>query len=290
MHPDLYQDVTDRIVAAIEAGTPPWVKPWSVSDQRPRNATTNRHYRGVNSVLLGIEADSKGYADSRWLTFRQAIELGARIRGGERGTTVVFYKLTKLPEQSADKQEIQYRTVPLLRSFTVFNIAQVEGIPESMATPAEQPAWDAHGEAETLLYTSGAEIYYGGSEAYYQRTNDVIHLPNRSAFADRGAYYSTALHELVHWTGNQKRCNRNLGGRFGDAAYAVEELVAELGSAFLCAHCRLDGTLQHPGYLRAWLEVLKADKRAIFTASAKAQAGADYILQAQQPAQSEEAA
>ncbi len=284
---DLYQEATDKIVAAIEAGTPPWVKPWSVSDFRPRNAKTNRPYRGVNSVLLSLEADARGYADPRWLTFRQAIEIGARIRGGERGTTVVFYKLTKLPEQSADRTEIQYRTVPLLRSFTVFNVAQVDGLPESMVKPPEPVAWDSHAEAEALLYASGAEMHHGGDSAYYQRAKDQIHLPPKSSFSDSGAYYTTALHELMHWTGAPIRCNRELKGRFGDNAYAVEELVAELGSAFLCAHCRIDGRLQHAAYLHAWLKVLKADKRAIFTASAKAQAGADFVLRTQQPVEAD---
>jgi len=157
---DLYQDVTDRIVAAIEAGTRPWVKPWSISDFRPRNAATQRPYRGVNRVLLGLEADAKGYADSRWLTFRQATELGARVRGGEHGTTVVFYKLTELPKQSADRTAIQYRKVPLLRSFTVFNVAQIDGLPESMTKQPEPAAWDAHVEADALLYSFGAEMLH----------------------------------------------------------------------------------------------------------------------------------
>ena len=287
MHHDLYQEVTDRIVAAIEAGTPPWVKPWSVSDQRPRNATTNRAYRGVNYVLLGLEADAKGYPDSRWLTFRQAAELGAHVRGDQRGTTVVFYKLTELPEQSADRTAIQMRTVPLLRSFTVFNVAQIDGLPATLTKPPEPAAWNAHAEADSLLLTSGAEIHHGSEQAYYNRGTDVVHLPPRSSFAEHGAYYATALHELVHWTGHASRCNRDLKSRFGDAAYAVEELVAELGSAFLCSHCRIDGRLQHAAYMHAWLQVLKGDRRAIFTASAKAQAAADYVLR---PAQAEKVA
>lgn len=284
---DLYQEVTDRIVASIEAGTPPWVKPWSVSDQRPRNAATQRHYRGVNNVLLGLEADIKGYADSRWLTFRQATELGARVRGGEHGTTIVFYKLTAIQEDSADRMAIQTRMVPLLRSFTVFNVAQVDGLPEALTKKPEPTTWDAHAEAEALLYSTGVEIHHGSSQAYYERAKDVIHLPPRSSFAERGDYYATALHELVHSTGHEKRCGRDLSNRFGDSAYAMEELVAEIGSAFLCEHCRIDGSLQHSAYLHAWLQVLKTDKRAIFTASAKAQAAADFVLQ---PAQSEEVA
>ncbi len=278
MNNDLYLEVTQRIITALEAGTPPWVKPWSVSDQRPRNATTARTYRGVNSLLLGLEADAKGYPDSRWLTFRQAAELGARVRGGEHGTKIVFYKLTEIEDDSADHP----RMVPLLRSFTVFNVAQIDGMPEDMTKPPEPAAWDADAEAEALLYASGVEIHHGAAQAYYHRSNDVVHLPARSAFADPGAYYATALHELIHWSGHASRCNRDLKGRFGDGAYAVEELIAELGSAFLCAHCRIDGRLQHAAYMHAWLQVLKGDKRAIFTASAKAQAAADYVLQTTQ--------
>ena len=223
-----------------------------------------------------------------WLTFRQATELGARVRGGEHGTTVVFYKLTELPEQSADRTAIQYRTVPLLRSFTVFNVAQIDGLPEAMTKPPEPAVWDAHVEAEALLYASGAEIHHGGDQAYYQRAKDIVHLPPRSSFAAAGDYYATALHELVHWTGHEKRCNRNLTGRFGDDAYAMEELVAEMGSAYLCAHCRLDGSCSMlriftPG---SSFEIRQA---GIFTASAKAQAGADYATHSQ-PVQAEEAA
>lgn len=280
---DLYQMVTDKIVAAVEAGTPPWVKPWSVSDQRPRNATTQRPYRGVNSVLLGLEADSKGYSDSRWLTFRQALDLGARVRGGEHGTTVVFYKLREVDAQSADAGE--RKVIPFLRSFTVFNVAQIDGL--ELIAPSKPVAWNAQAQAEALLRGSGATIRHGGSYAYYDRTRDHIQLPDRPAFAQSGDYYATALHEACHWTGHPTRCNRELKGRFGDAAYAMEELIAEMGSAYLCAHCRIDGRLQHAAYVHGWLPVIRNDKRAIFTASAKAQAAADFLLQ---PAQAEEVA
>jgi antirestriction protein ArdC len=271
---DFYQDVTNRIVAAIEAGTPPWVKPWSVSDQRPKNAATGRLYRGVNYVLLALEADAKGYAESRWLTYRQAAALNAQVRGGESGTGIVFYKLHEVDDA---KTEGEKKVVPLLRTFTVFNVAQIDGLP-APTEPPKPVAWDAHLEAELVLSSSGAEIHHGGEHAYYHRGQDVIHLPPCRSFAERGAYYSTALHELVHWAGHTKRCNRDLSGRFGNDSYAMEELVAELGSAFLCAHCRIDGRLQHSAYLHSWLQVLKSDKRAIFTASAKAQQAADLLL------------
>ena len=276
---DLYQTITDRIVAAVEAGTPPWIKPWSVSDQRPRNAATQRPYRGINTLLLGLEAELRGYASNRWLTFRQATELKAHVRKGETGTTVVFYKLHEPPEaKPEDTATGEKRVIPLLRAFTVFNLAQIEGLPPE---PERHVTWDSHAEAEVLLAKSGATIRHAGNHAYYDRARDLIQLPARSAFPDQGAFYATALHELVHWTGHEKRCNRDLRGRFGDSAYAMEELVAEMGSAFLCAHSRIDGRLQYSAYVYGWLPVLKSDKRAIFVASSKAQAAADWVLNAE---------
>lgn len=289
---DLYQEVSDRIVDAIEAGTPPWVRPWSeTADARPANATTRRPYRGINSLLLGLEALVKGYPLNRWLTYRQAVQAGAHVKQGEHGVAVVFYRLREVPEASPDAaQPIETRVVPLLRAFTVFNVAQVHNLPAAMLAPPPPPAWDAHAEAERLLTVSGAAVHHGGEHAYYDRGRDAIHLPPRSAFADRGEYYATALHELTHWTGHATRCNRDLAGRFGDSAYAMEELIAEMGSAFLCAHCRIDGRLQHAAYVRGWLPVLRHDKRAVFTAATKAQAAADYVLGQVHPTEAEEVA
>lgn len=274
MHHDHYQEITDRIVAAIEAGSPPWIRPWSVSDQRPKNAATGRLYRGINTVLLGLEAQAQGYASSAWLTYRQAAALNAQVRGGEHGTSIVFYKLHEVDDAKAEGEK---RVIPLLRTFTVFNVAQIDGLP-APAEPLKLRAWGPHLEAELVLSSSGAQIHHGGEQAYYNRSKDVIHIPPRHSFAERGAYYTTALHELTHWTGHQSRCNRDLSGRFGNDSYAMEELIAEMGSAFLCAHCRIDGKLQHAAYMHSWLQVLKADKRAIFTASAKAQQAADLLL------------
>jgi antirestriction protein ArdC len=263
------------------------VKPWSASsDSLPMNASTRRPYRGINCLLLTLEAMISGYARSRWLTFRQAVALGAHVRQGERGCTVVFYKLREVPEARPEVGGSEKRIVPFLRAFTVFNVSQIDGLPAN-ATPAPITAsWDPDAEAEALVTACGADVRHGSSEAYYNRRMDAIYVPDRTAFHRGGDYYATLLHELVHWTGHSERCNRDLCGRFGDAGYAMEELVAELGSAFLCAHCHIDGRLQHAEYVASWLEVLKQDKRAIFTASTKAQTAADFLLQ---PTRTEEA-
>lgn len=282
---DIYQSVTDRIISALEAGTAPWVRPWStLGDVRPRNGLTGHVYRGINTWVLSSQAQALGYASPRWLTFRQAVTLGGRVRRGEHGTRVVYFRMTELPDRaapvpSASSNGVSTRVVPLLRTFTAFNLAQIEGLPASMvdAVP-EPPAWIPETEAERLITASGAQIRHGGDRAYYQPSLDHIQLPLPKAFADAGSYYGTALHELTHWTGHPSRCARSLTGRFGDAAYAMEELIAEMGAAYLCAHCGIDGQLQHPAYLARWLRVLRADKRAIFTAATRAQQAADHLV------------
>jgi antirestriction protein ArdC len=275
MH-NIYEVVTARIVAALEAGTPPWVRPWSgEAEPVPVNAGSRRAYRGINRLLLTLEGQARGFSRSAWLTYRQALELGGQVRGGEHGSTVVFYRQL---EVQAEEDTTKKRVVPLLRSFTVFNVAQVDGLPERIAQPAPPPAWSPLDEAERLLVESGAIIEHGGFSAFYRPADDVIQLPDRGCFAAADDYYATATHELSHWTGHPSRCNRQLTGRFGQDAYAMEEMIAEISSAFVCAHLRIDGRLQHASYVDHWLQVLRADKRAIFTASTKAQAAADYLL------------
>jgi antirestriction protein ArdC len=275
---DLYQEVTDRIVASLEAGVPPWVKPWSGDpDPLPLNASTRRPYRGVNVLLLQLESFARGYPRNGWLTFREATELGGHVRKGEHGSTVVFFKMHEVPSDSAAADQAATRRIPMLRAYTVFNVAQVEGLPAELEQPAAPPAWSPRDEAETLLKASGATIRHGGSRAYYSPSEDLIQLPEPGLFEGQGSYYATALHETIHATGHEKRCNRQLGKRFGDDAYAMEELIAEIGSAFLCAHCRIDGRLQHESYIASWLKALRNDKRAVFTAAAKAQQAADFL-------------
>lgn len=228
-----------------------------------------------------MESQARGWTDSRFLTYRQARELGGQVRGGERGVQVVFYRLREVPQAVEDERsedDPKPKVIPLLRAYTIFNVQQVNGLPERFTPVApSQAAWEPHGAAERLLKGSGARLEHGGAMAFYSPLDDRIQLPDPGAFKDRGSYYATALHELTHWTGHPERLDRALGRRFGESAYAVEELVAEIGSAFLCASCGIDGELQHPEYIGEWIKVLRGDKRAIFTASTKAQQAADFI-------------
>ena len=276
---DLYQSVTNRIIAALEQGTPPWICPWTDHTALPSNLSTGKPYRGINVLMLAIEAMDRCYSDSRWVTLRQANELGARVRKGEHGTPIVFFKMKGIGETliaDADGDE-QKRVVPLLRSYTVFNTSQLEFLPERFEL-RPTPAWQPIGEAEQLLYETGAVIRHGGNRAFYSPTEDSITLPPPAWFPNANDYYAVALHELTHWSGHPRRLNRVLGRRHGIDAYAFEELVAEMGAAFLCAHCGLPGRLEHASYIDNWLDALKRDKRLIFVAAGAAQRAADYVL------------
>ena len=278
---DLYTTVTNQIIAALEAGTPPWHCPWrgGGADARPANATTGRMYRGINVLLLNLQAMAHGYSASRWLTFQQALSVGGHVRKGEHGTQIVFFKMHEvesgaLPDPGADR-----RVIPLLRSFTVFNVDQVDGLPDALAPePLEPGSWEPLEAADHILERAGAEIRHGGSKAFYAPDADFIQLPPVSAFDSASDYYSVALHELTHWTGHPSRCDRPLGRRHGIDAYAFEELVAEMGSAFLTNYCGLAGRTQHASYVASWLEALRNDKRLIFTASSQAQKAADFLI------------
>ena len=290
MNQDLYAETTARIVAALERGAAPWVRPWSqIADAIPVNAQTRRPYRGINFTLLSLEAQARGFAVNRWLTYRHAQELGGQVCKGEQGTPIVFWQLRKIGvvaeaflEREDDPLALPEKVYPLLRAYTVFNVAQIDGL-DAQYTDAALPCWEPEARAEELLLMSGARFRQGGTRAFYQPASDEIHLPPRAAFSNAGGFYNVALHELTHWSGAPGRCSRDLTGRFGDAGYAAEELIAEMGAAYLCAHCRIDGELRHASYLQSWLKVLRSDKRAIFTAAAHAQRAADYILRLAQP-------
>ena len=277
---DLYQTVTDQIIAALEAGTQPWVCPWQAGagDLAPANLASGRPYRGINVLLLNLRAVSCGYGVNRWMTFQQACSLGASVRKGEHGTPIVFFKMHEVGNCDAPVT-VDRKVVPLLRSFTVFNAAQIDGLPDALQpAPQAAPDWNACDVAELILNASQAQIRYGGARAFYAPSLDVIQLPERSAFANATGYYGTALHELTHWTGHPDRCNRVLASRAHIEAYAFEELVAEMGSAFLTNYCGLPGQLQHASYIDSWLQALRSDKRRIFTAASQAQKAADYLL------------
>jgi antirestriction protein ArdC len=285
---DLYATTTARIIEALEQGTPPWVRPWStIPEAIPMNAQSRRPYRGINFTMLSLEAARYGYPVNRWLTFRQALDLGAHVRKGEQGTPIVFWQLRRIgvvsdafPEHDDDPPELRGKVYPLLRSFTVFNVAQTDGLDPRNTEPSVR-TWVPEAKAEELLLMSGARFRIGGARAFYQPASDEIHLPAPAAFPNASSYYNVALHELTHWSGHPARCNRDLGGRFGDSSYAVEELIAELGSAYTMARLELELTprVDHAQYLQSWLRVLKADKRAIFTAASAAQKAADFLVQ-----------
>ncbi len=277
---DLYQSVTNRIIAALEQGTPPWVCPWTDRTALPSNLATGKQYRGVNILMLAIEAQMAGHSDSRWVTLRQANELGARVRKGCHGTPIVFFKMKELTDEHGTAEvlgDAQKRVVPMLRSYTVFNASQLDSLPERFEL-RPTPAWQPIGEAEQLLYETGAVFRQGGNRAFYSPSEDIIQLPPQAWFPNADDFYAVALHELTHWTGHPRRLDRQLGKRHGIDAYAFEELVAEMGAAFLCAHCGLPGRLEHASYIDSWLDALKRDKRLIFVAAGMAQKAADYVL------------
>ena len=277
---DLYQRVTNKIITALEQGTPPWVSPWQDRMEMPSNLATGKPYRGINILMLFMEALDRGYPDSRWLTLKQANELGGRVRKGEHGAPIVFFKLREIgaddDRHGFDDPEPK-RVIPMLKSFTVFNACQIDGLPERFEK-REMPAWQPIGEAEELLYLSGAKIRHGGNRAFYSPQDDLIQLPPQAWFPDVERYYGVALHELTHWTGHPSRLDRPLGRRHGIDAYAFEELVAEMGAAFLCAHCGLPARLEHASYIDHWLDALRRDKRLIFVAAGMAQKAADFVI------------
>ena len=280
---DVYQSVTDQIVTALETGTPPWVCPWQAGsgDLAPANLSSGRPYRGINVLLLNLRAMSSGYSANRWMTFQQARGLGACVRKGEEGTPVVFFKMLErdgaMPVAANDYPG--RKVIPLLRTFTVFNAAQIDGLPGALIpAPAAARDWNVCEVAELILLASQADIRHGGSRAFYSPSHDFIQMPERASFDSAEGYYRVALHELTHWSGHLSRCNRVLSSRTHIEAYAFEELVAEMGSAFLTNYAGLAGHVHHASYIDSWLQALRNDKRLIFTAASLAQKAADYLL------------
>lgn len=282
MKPDLYAAITNRIVAALEKGSIPWITPWTNSPEQaqPANLSSGHRYRGVNVLLLNMVQMAQCYPLNRWLTFQQARGLGGHVRKGERGTEVVFFKMLDLAQEGGvASPEPNRKVVPLLRSFTVFNAAQVDGLPQALVTsPAPVEPFDANEAAEALLAASGAVIRHGARSAFYRPADDVICLPSPQAFISPERYYGVALHELTHWTGHPSRCGRVLSGRQHIEAYAYEELIAEMGSAFLCSHVGIHAELQHAAYIESWLTALRNDKRLIFSAASAAQKAMDFLM------------
>ena len=284
MRADIYNQITDKIVADLEKGVRPWFKPWSAGNTegrivRPRRVT-GEPYKGINVLWLWATADTNGYGSPTWMTYRQATELGGQVRKGEKGTLSVYADRFRKTETNDKGEEIE-RDIPFLKGYAVFNCDQIDNLPERFrAKPEPKPqAWERDEKFEAFMANTGADIRHGGNRAYFSRASDHIQMPPREAFRDRESYGSTLSHEITHWAGSEKRLNRVFGKRFGDDDYGREELVGELGAAFLCADLGITPEVRedHASYIDHWLKVLKADKRAIFSAAAHAQRAADYL-------------
>ena len=286
---DIYAEVTAKVVAAVEAGTPPWHKPWASGGPSRPTRSTGQAYRGINTVVLWTASMLRGFDNPYWFTFNQARDLGAAVKKGAKAEPVVFWKQVEAkageqPGGDDDAEEGAGRGRRMfMRYFSVFNAEEIEGLPDRFRClpPAPKP-FVAHERAEKTMAATGAKISLGGGRAFYSPGNDSIRLPARESFDSPERFYGTAFHELVHWTGVEKRCARQFGKRFGDDAYAVEELVAEMGAAFLCADHAIATCPRedHASYIASWLKVLKADSKAIFSAAAAAEKAASFILAA----------
>jgi len=287
---DHYQEVTDRIVAALEAGRKPWQKPWDPTkageSTLPVNAVTGRRYRGINILVLGLSPKALTSDDPRWCSYKQAQERGWQIRRGETGTTIFFFKRLEIDnsastamDSSPDSGDGTTRFIPMLRAFTVFHASQIEGVPDLEIPKAERPVFERIEDAEIIMRNSGAEVRIGGDRAYYCPATDHIQLPPDFTFRSPASYAAVELHELGHWCGAPNRLARKLDTRFGTEAYSREELRVELASAMICSTLGLPTDIEnHASYVGSWVETLKTDKREIFKASADAQKIADYLL------------
>lgn len=281
---DVYARVTDEIIKAIEAGAGAYRMPWHHAGSLPRNAGTKLPYQGVNLIALGSAARVHSFQSPYWATYRQWNKLGAQVRRGEKASVIVFFKREEADQ--ADDNDGEERNRVVMRGAFVFNANQIDGWSEEEETQGE--TIEHLHAVDEFIGSLGATIRYGGDAAYYHKPLDKIHIPDRRQFAGTNArtaaeaFYSVLLHELMHWSGHPKRLNRDLSGRFGTSAYAMEELIAEFGAAFLCAdlgisvHPRRD----HAAYVSSWLLVLRRQKTALATAAGTATIACNYLRRA----------
>ena len=283
---DVHQLITNQIIAAIESGAGEFKLLWHRSGadlSQPRNIASQSFYRGINVLTLWLTAEAKAYPSGLWGTFNQWTALGAKIRKGEKASLVVFYKET-IP--SKIDETVDKKSCHIARATPVFALEQVEDYAHEIAVLELDSSHNINCEAEAFIKKTGAVILHGGSAAYYQPSTDRIHLPVKNVFigsessSAEESYYATVFHELIHFTGRTDRCDRDLSGRFGTSAYAMEELIAELGAAFLCSHFKISSAPRkdHAQYLANWLSVMKSDKRAIFSAASQASRAVDFLL------------
>jgi len=282
---DPYAEVTARIIAALERGTVPWRHPWRARGLR--NAVLNRPYRGINLLVLSLVSMEAGYEDARWLTYRQAEQLGGHVRRGEHGTRVVLWKWLGREEDGNDNvdsaNEDRRGSFPLMRLYTVFNVAQCDGL--SLPDPDAGVPFDPLTRAEEIVagYADGPHVFHDGASAYYIPSRDEVHLPPMGAFRDADGYYATLFHELAHSTGHPSRVDREgyqESAPFGSQVYSREELIAEFAAAFLCQEAGIDPSRldQSAAYIASWLKALENDRRLAVAAAGQAQRAVDHIL------------
>ena len=282
---DVYTRITNKIIADLEQGVRTWMKPWNAGNTAGRITRPLRHngvaYSGINILMLWAEAMDKGFAAPIWMTFKQALELQANVRKGEKGSLVVYANAITRTEEGDNGEETE-REIHYMKGYTVFNVEQIDGLPGQYYGKPEAPttliARITH--AEDFFKATKADIRYPGDRAFYSQDGDYIQMPVIEAFRDAESFYATLAHESAHWTKHPARLDRSFNRKaWGDEGYAREELVAELASAFLCADLGLTPEVRddHASYIANWLTVLKNDNRAIFGAAAHAQRAVDYL-------------
>ena len=280
----LYREITDKIIAELEAGRVPWVQPWAAAKaplDMPHNAASRHRYSGINIVILWDAVITHGFTTNAFLTFRQALGLGGNVKKGEHGTTVVYaHRFT--PDQERRRAEAEGRkadSIPFLKRFTVFSTDQCEGLPDDVALPPPPiPEGLIQPEAEALIAATKADFRIGGDQAFYAPGLDYVQVPRPDAYFDPINWHRTAFHELSHWSGHRSRLDRDQTGAFGSTDYGKEELVAEMAGAFVCASLGIAPTVRHADYLGSWLAIIREDNRAIVRAASAASKAADFLL------------
>ena len=287
---EICERITQAVVAELERGVMPWSQPWTAAGSASRPIMPRRHsgarYRGINVLILWAETQEAGYRSPYWMTFKQALEYGACVRKGERGTQIVYANRVTRTETNSEGEDVE-RNFSFLKSYTVFNAEQIEGLPERFHVPAPQPVeapeardWASFADALAWFEAIPAEVRHGGARAFYMPSADRIEIPDRDKFHRPEAYFSVRGHETVHWTKHETRLARDFGQvRWGDEGYAMEELVAELGAAFTMAEIGLQPEIRedHAPYIASWLKVLKQHSRALLTAAAKASDALEFL-------------
>ncbi|MCM2294788.1 zincin-like metallopeptidase domain-containing protein [Allorhizobium sp. BGMRC 0089] len=286
---DVHASVTESIIRQLEAGTSPWVKPWG----SPVSSRPLRHngvpYTGINVLLLWSAAMEHGYSANHWMTYKQAEELGGQVRKGEKSSLVVYAGAIEKTEETQAGESVE-RRIPFMKAYRVFNADQIDGLPEQYRfQPVEKLAAETRlCHVDAFFEATGADIREGGNQAFYHPVKDYVQMPDFQTFATPEDYASTLAHEMVHWTSAEKRLARSFEQkRFGDEGYAREELVAEIGAAFLCADLAIEnkGRADHAAYIASWITVLKNDKRAIFQAASYAEKAAEFLHSFRQSAE-----